>query len=91
MDQLIVKGVVISQVLSAVLAIGALAVMIVMRTRLLKQPNLAIPYEDEVVKTDNATGDEVGENTTEDEDIPEEVVEENQISENAEENPQNEE
>ena len=90
-DQLIVKGVVISQVLSAVLAIGALAVMIVMRTRLLKQPNLAIPYEDEVVKTDNATGDEVGENTTEDEDIPEEVVEENQISENAEENPQNEE
>ena len=90
-DQLIVKGIVISQMLSAVLAIGALAVMIVMRTRLLKQPNLAIPYEDEVVKTDNATGDEVGENTTEDEDIPEEVVEENQISENAEENPQNEE
>ncbi len=46
-DQLIIKGVVISQVLSAVLAIGALAVIIIMRTRLIKQPNIVIPYEEE--------------------------------------------
>lgn len=91
-DQLIIKGVVISQVLSAVLAVGSLAVIIVMRTRLIKQPNIVIPYEEaDDNKTEVTSGEEVGENTTEDTEISSEENKIENITDNDTKKPQEQE
>ncbi len=91
-DQLIVKGVVISQVLSAVLAVAALAVIIVMRIRLRKQPDIAIPYEDLSSKAAAAVSEdeEDDETDTDNETVNDEEVEESD-TENEEETPQEQE